>query len=1484
MVVLLLNIPVVQRKMTLLIADELAELLNTELTIGKVDIGLLNRIIIDDVQLKDRSGGEMLKVTRLSAKFEITALLKGKISINSVQLFGFSIVLNKQTPEAIPNFQFVLDALASKDTVDNKKTNIDLRINSILIRRGRLSYDVLSEPQTPGKFNVNHINVQNIIANISLKSLNKDSINGHIKRLSLDEQSGFELNKLSLKILANNDSLRIENFAVNLPNTSINMDTIRFRYDSFDAFSNFKDDVFFEGNMLPSLIALEDISAFVPSLSDFHDKLQMSFSFVGPFNQLNCPKLELNAGEDIHVQGNVSFQDLSRGNEAFVFGDLSRLYISHYGMDYLVKNLSANYTGTPRALQQFGNISFHGNITGYFNDLVTYGTFNTSLGVIQTDVMVSSNVKNKTLHSSGDVKSTNFELGKLISSKNLGRISFGLNVKTEQYLGQMPKIKMEGLISSIEFNEYEYNNITLDGMYEKGGFDGEVKLEDQNGTAILNGSFSTATKIPEFNFHADFRKVRPHDLKLTDQYQDSEFSLKLHANFAGSSIDDMDGEINVDSFLYIAPSNYYYLDNLNLKAYKSDNENHLKINSDFLKAEIKGDYSYRTIPASIIKTVERYIPSLLSINREIKEPNNNFSFDIQVYNTTILSEVFGIPLNTYSPSSIKGYFNDVARKLRIEGYFPSFRYGQNRFESGMILCENPSENFQCKIRASNVGKNAIMNIALNTQAQHDQLKTTINWGNNAIITNNGSFSAITNFFKTEGENPILQANIEIEPSNFVLNDSVWSIHPARVEVDSGRVFVDHFFVRHNEQFLSIDGRLSDEPTDTVKVALKDIDLEYIFDIVRLRAVDFTGAASGTLFVNQALKSPEMNTTLFVKDLALNNGLLGDAHISGKWDAEEGGVLLNADIREGDLGKTQVEGHILIQKGGLDLRIDGNGTNIKFIEEYVGSIISDINGRVYGKARLYGGFSSLNLDGNLLADASLKVNLLNTTYSLRDTVRLSPEGIRFNNITIRDPQNHTGLVNGQVLFRHFKNMNYQIGVDAYNLLVYNTQETPDMPFYGTVYGSGNVILNGNPTRLDVDVNMNTNRNTNFVYLLSSTESAINNQFISFVDKTPKRSVYDLPLVDTKRTINETEEEETPIDIRLNLQIDATPDGNMKIIMDPVSGDYISGKGTGNIRVEFYNKGDVKMFGRYTIDQGVYKFSLQEVIRKDFAIQSGSAIDFNGNPSNADLDIRAVYTVNSASLNDLGLGSEFTQNSVRVNCIMDIAGNLDNPAVRFDIELPNVKEEERQIVRSAISTEEQMSMQIIYLLGIGKFYTYDYGGSSGQSSNAMSSVLSSTLSGQINNMLGHILDVSNWNFGTSVSTGDRGWTDFEVEGMLSGQLLNNRLLINGNFGYRENTMTSNSTNFVGDFDIEYLLTKSGDIRLKAYNQTNDNRFLTRTALTTQGVGIVYKKDFNTWRDIISFIRKREKKKEAEEQKEEEMATTLLLPQTTEVNTDN
>ena len=1468
--------------MSVFVAEELSDLLNTRVTIGRINIGLLNRIIIDDVLLDDQDEQEMLKVTRLSAKFDIMPFFKGKISISSVQLFGFNINLQKKTPDSPPNFKFVLDAFASNDTV-KKDNSLDLRINSILIRRGRMAYHVLSEEETPGKFNAKHVQLQNIIANISLKALSKDSINLGIKRLSLDEKvSGFSLKKMSLKLVANSRQTSIDNFAIELPETSLKLDTIHLIYDSLKAFDRFTEQVRFSFRTLPSQITLKDISPFLPALSHFKEPISLDMEVKGTVNQLTCSHLEITAdNRQFRLKGDVALQDLSHPQDAYVFGTLSELTATTRGVGFLVRNLSHDYNGVPPVLERLGNVSFRGEVSGYFTDIVTYGQLHTDLGGVNMDLKLSSDKSKGLFAYSGAVKTTDYKLGKLLANEQLGEITFNLDVHGRHVTDRLPVVELKGLIASVDYSRYRYENITLDGEYKQGGFNGKVALDDPNGSIYLNGDVNVSSRIPTFNFQAIINKLRPHDLNLTSKYPDTEFSLKLRANFTGGSVDEMIGEINVDSLEFMSPEKQYFMNNMNIRASKQNNENQLRLTSEFLTASVEGKFQYHTLPASILNIMRKYVPSLILPPKKPIETHNNFQFDIHIYNTDILSTIFDIPLTVYTHSTLKGYFNDPLQRLRVEGYFPRLQYKNNFIESGMILCENPSDHIRARVRLTNLKKKGAVNLSLDAQAKDDNISTTLNWGNSAAVTYSGQLAAVAKFLRTEGEKPLLKAMVEVKPTDIILNDTLWQIHPSQVVVDSGKVDVNNFYFSHQDRYVRINGRLSDNPQDSVKVDLKDINMGYVFDIASISDdVNFEGDATGTAYASGVFKKPVMNTRLFIKNFSLNQGRLGDLNIYGEWDNENRGIRLDASIKDISTTPSRVTGiiHPLKPESGLDLNIEANELNLKFLEHYMKSIANDIKGRATGKVHFYGKFKGLNLDGAVMTDASMNFDILNTHFAIKDTILLAPTGLTFNNIHISDMEGHSGRMNGYLHFQHFKNLNYRFEIQANNMLVMNTKESTDMPFYGTVYGTGNALLTGNAIQgLDVNVAMTTNRKSIFTYINGSVASATSNQIIKFVDKTPRRTIQDsiqiISYYEQLQQKRQEAEEEQKTDIRLNILVDATPDATMKIIMDPVAGDYISGKGTGNIRTEFYNKGDVKMFGSYQINQGVYKFSLQEVIRKDFVIKNGSTITFNGAPLDANLDIQASYTVNSASLNDLipeESSSIIQQPNVKVNCIMNLSGILVRPTIKLGIELPNERDEVQTLVRNYISTEEQMNMQILYLLGIGKFYTED--ARNNQNSNVMSSVLSSTLSGQLNNALSQVFETNNWNIGTNLSTGDKGWTDMEVEGILSGQLLNNRLLINGNFGYRDNPMAN--TNFVGDFEAEWLINRSGDIRLKAYNETND-RYYTKTNLTTQGVGIMYKKDFNKWSDLFFWnkwkLRNKRKQKEKSKQQTDSIGNT-------------
>jgi hypothetical protein len=281
----------------------------------------------------------------------------------------------------------------------------------------------------------------------------------------------------------------------------------------------------------------------------------------------------------------------------------------------------------------------------------------------------------------------------------------------------------------------------------------------------------------------------------------------------------------------------------------------------------------------------------------------------------------------------------------------------------------------------------------------------------------------------------------------------------------------------------------------------------------------------------------------------------------------------------------------------------------------------------------------------------------------------------------------------------------------------------------------------------------------------------------------------------------------------------------------------------------------MYGTYTIDHGTYDLTIQNIIKKKFTFQQGGTLVFGGNPMNANLNLQALYTVNGVSLSDLNIGSSFSNNNtVKVNCLMNIFGQPSAPRIDFDLDMPNVNADEKQMVRSLLSSQQEMNQQVLYLLGIGRFYTLGQNnadqqpGQPDQTTLAMQSFLSGTLSTQINNVLNQVTGNDSWNFGANIATGTEGWNNAEYEGTVAGRMLDNRLLINGQFGYRDNA-TQATPSFIGDFDIRYLLLPNGNLALKVYNQTND-RYFTRSSLNTQGVGIIMKKDFNGLRDFFGI----------------------------------
>lgn len=1450
-----LNLPYAQQKIASMVSTSLEQILKTDVSVGHVSLDVFRRIIVEDVLLKDRNGCDMISVSRLSARYELLSLLKEKITINSIQLLGFSVQLNKETPEADINIQFLLDAFSRKDTLE-EKSNVDLRINSVLIRRGNVSYDIQSIPETPGLFNPSHIGIEDFEATISVKALRTDSLNATVRRLAFSEKSGFELKKMGVRLVADNKNLKINDFIIQLPNTIVGLDNMEVKFDSLHHLPQMTSDVCYNGELNASLY-LPDLSFIVPKLEGLTIPLQIKTSFQGKGKEFDLTNFSMEDEKGMEIQGNALVSDWDAGRNMYLKAQLSKFTIESSGLKYLFHNLTGTFSPI---LERLGFINFKGSTNGALHNLHIDGELGTSAGVLKADLLVNTDEMQKRIYT-GKLLSDNLNFGKILDNEKIGTSQFNVEVKGLDMKGRYPETYIKGIVSSLDFSNYKYKDITLDGNYKDGGFDGHLSLNDENGYVRLDGIFNLTKDVPTLNLHASVRNLRPNKLNLSDKYIDSDISFDLNADFAGKSVDDMTGCILVDSLLLNAPDDKgYFLEKFSLIAFQEDiNEKMLKVESSFMDMIVRGDYSYLSIPNSIMRMLQRNLPSLL-ISKDVSEVTNDFQFDIHVKDTELFEKMFFIPIELHMPASFSGYINDSEERLHIEGYFPKLSYNGKLYESGTFLCENLSDGFNCQFHGSMLlGSGAMLNLSVDAKAEHDRIKTIFNWGNNTDVTYSGQWSTLARFSKSEIDSMALRTDIEILPSTIVLSDSIWKVRPSHVGIDKECVEIDNLLIERPGQYLRINGNITDEYTDSCIVDLKNIDVKYVLDMLRFEAVQFGGLATGKVLLKQMLDTPVMNASLHVRNFTVNEGLMGDADIQGVWDSELPGIRLKADMKEEMISATRVTGYVSPKLKALDLKIEADSTNVDLLSPYLDGIFSELNGRVNGNVRLHGGFKSLDFEGGVSVLMDAKLDALNTYFQIHnDSVRLDSGIFALDNVRIYDREGNIGRVKGALRHSHLRDLKYSFDVQTNNMLLYDTQDDTSELFYGKVYGSGNVYVEGGNNTMTVNTTMTTGPNTTFTYINGSSSEAATNQFITFIDKTPRR------IQDSIQTeiyhysdLHEEKKDDGPsMDLRINMKIDANPNANVKVIMDPVAGDNITARGNGNFQVDFYNKGDFRIFGHYTVDEGMYKLNMQDIIRKDFSIQSGSTVTFTGDPYQANLDVQAIYTVNSVSLSDLTIDASQNQSTVKVNCIMDLTGSLASPTIKFDLDLPNVSEEDREMVRSLVSTEEQMNTQIIYLLGIGKFYAYNYADNPNRSS-ATSSLAFSTLSSQLNNMLSQVMENKSWNIGANLSSGQDGWNGMEAEAILSGRLLNNRLLINGNFGYRENVMTN--TNFIGDFEAIWLLTPNGEFRIRGYNQTND-RYFSESTLTTQGVGLIYKKDFNKWSELYRmFTRKRNEENE-------------------------
>ncbi|SHF40937.1 Family of unknown function [Dysgonomonas macrotermitis] len=1448
--------PWVQNYIKERIVAELRNKLQTNLDIESLYIQPFNIIQLNGVYLNDRNDSTILRAEKIYADFNLLPLLNKQLVFNAARLSDFEVNLAKDSAQAPLNIQFIIDAFKPKQESNNAK--IQVEINSINIDNGHFRYDIKDKPVMTDKFDANHIDVKNLNAKFALKSLEPDSLNLEVKKLQLEDKSGLKIDNLIVRVITQNDRLFVKGFKLSLPKSMLQFDKCEINYSDSISAKSIIDRAVFDLKIAPSYIALKDIAPLVPAFKYFEDRILFKTDIEGTLDSIKVSNLTLDYGDQLHLSAEGALNNFRDKEKLWISGYVNKLTVSEQGVSKIINNFSETKKELPAILNQLGNISFNGNISGYLKKLNAIGNISTQPGTVTALLDFGFNPDEHTAsYFKGKVHTVDFQLGELLKNKDLDDISFDLSVNVNKPNKGHLKGDVDGTISKFTYKKYTYHDIKLDGQYDGLRINGGVALDDENGIFNINGLFDLSKKDPELNFDARLKNVRFDKLNLSDKYKESYLSLVIDANFTGKSIDDIQGYIKADSIRFLQPDKRLEMDNFIIQASGEDTQRSLTIQSDIINGEIKGAYSFSTIAESVKRSLNSYLPSLINYkeNPRHKIKENNLTFEFIINNTEAVSSIFKLPVTIFSPSKITGYYNNNIERFKLEAFLPSLAAGGGKIQSGYFLVENNADDIKSNISGTFVTKNQTLNnLSSDLTISHDVIDVHTLFLNKDESRLKGELS--NSFTFSRPDNKFLQTDIHFKAGELVLNNTLWNIGDSHIRIVPDKVDVSNFVINstENDQRLGIDGTFSTKDKDEVLlVKLQNINLDYVFKTLAISALEFGGSASGQLAVSTIDGQPYAKVNLEVDDFAFNNTVLGHLSLNSGLDNETKIVNMVGSITNQNNKITKIDGYINPISQELSIDFDSEEVNIAFLNKYVATLFNNIQGVGHGDVRLSGNFSNVTVEGTaFIENGGLGINFLNTYYTFTDTIHMKKDLIYFSDVAFHDIHGNTALISGRVVHDYFTNFMYYVDLKGDNFMLYNAPEKQNPMIYGTLFGSGTGVIKGDERVVDINGNMRTNSNTN-IYMNFMEETVEEYSFVKY--KTKESPSDSLENKEDKFKLSRIQTD-SEMEINMDFYIDATPDATVEVLMDPVGGDRLRGSGSGALQFTWGTNKEPMLYGTYMINKGSYNFTFQKIMERKFTIQDGSSVQFRGDPFQANIDITAIYRV-IANLNDLdqNLARTTGQASVPVNCLLNITGALRRPNVKLDIELPSADPEVQRQVKSLMSTEDMINRQIVYLLLLSKFYTPNYAVTE-QKTSDLAAVASATLSAQLSKILSQIDD--RWQIGTNIRTSDSEFSSTEVELLLSSRLLNDRVLFNGNFGYRDNPMTQDA--FIGDIDIEVLLNRVGTWRLKAYNHYNEKYYYVGSnggnGVQTQGIGILYKKDFDSLRELFARPKKVQK----------------------------
>jgi len=1400
--------------------------METKVTAGHVKWIFPNKIVLDDVEIMDQSGDSLIYVEKLQTRIRHIDLENQIFSFGTVHLQRPVVKFNSQDGIAGMNYMFLTELGGGS----GGGKAVQLLFKKIILSNGTFEYrrdDVLAPSDR--RFNENHLRFDRINAELLSMDIIADSLNFKIKEMSAKEHSGLELKHLACKAKIHFNGMEFDELLLRTNESSIEH-YLSFEYKGYPMMGDFIDSVQVRSNLENTILSMNDLAFFSDQLKEYaHEELKLSGNFKGTVANFKANDLKVEFGEDGKLLGEAKVKGLPEWDISYVDVDVEQLTSSIAGIERIAG------VKFPVEVHRLGTTNFKGYVTGFYSNFVADGNLNSSLGRVKTRIQIEQLPSGITRYN-GKVLTSSFQMGTLLGVSDLGKISMTVDVKDASGTSlEDLKAKVIAEVQTIEYLGRTFVNVSANGKFSSGGFDGFASVNDPELKLDFNGNMDFRGAFPKYNFKSKIKRANllVFGLDTTKSLVSGEFDV----NLKGRSLDQINGLISARDVKLLRDGESYQLNNLFVSSGYKEKERSIIMRSDFADVNLKGNFKFSQLDRVYADFLNTLFPDYYTNDKPVQEAIV-ITADAKIRQDDLLDLImpYGIELGN---GTFEGNYRAKEKSLAVDGRMDEIIYQEFKLKNYFLnIRKNPFELLNMATDIDEVLRNDsafVHTVELNASILPNDVDFMLN------VSDTSDLLALRSFGRLKFKNDSIQ--LQLEQSKIYSKGRRWTINDKnKLLFTKTMSLVEMLELNSGEESAFVSGRLGSRDDQKLSVWLSRFQLSNLNPILEMENINLSGYANGSVDIHQVLNRPLVKANLLVDDLVYNGDTLGNFKIISTANEHPLAMDIVASIEEGIFKNLTIKGKVdwRENRDNFDVNLVLRDGSVKPFEQIFKGLASGFKGSVDSRLRLTGTFDDPIIAGHVtLKKVSFKVDYLQTRYTLNDRVRISQSIIDLNDVNISDQEGHQAKAKGVIKHELFDNFVLDLSVvEAKSILAMNTTKKDNELFYGKAYGSGSVQFKGPLDDIYININASSDKGTKiFIPVYSTGENALVD-YVSFVDQSN---------VVVKRGNRQVE------GITMDMKFKITEEAEFELLFDELLDDKIYGRGFGSVKIEMNTYGDFFMFGDFEISEGYYPFASPMLVSEKFVLKKGGKIRWDGDPYNAYIDMEAKIRRSQANPYHLMLGSPFVadnkekyQGEVDVDVQLFLRGELFNPDITFGLSLPNNSSisgnsEFLSVFNRVKADEDELNRQVFSLMTFGSFsptnfFAYDNVGFASNIGQTVNNSLSSFISGQLNNWISQYNQ--NWEIGVDWQTQN---AEQNAELILSvrKKLFNDRLEIAGSVDAVTNSAGKNPY----DVNLIYNVKEDGKIRIKAFQKmANDPTLGDINNITTTGFGLFFRMQFD------------------------------------------